>query len=70
MKKLSLLTINKLAGGTVQERRFFDVLCKPTYRLIEAEHGCLGIYREGGGYIVRPDSLFFPDEVEAIYARL
>ena len=85
--KISLSTINKLAGGTVQERRYFDVLCEKahqhsvflqqvwkntTYRLVEIEHGRLGIYREGiGGYIVDPsDTLFFPDEVMAIYERL
>ena len=83
--KLSLSTITKMANGTPQERRFFSVLChkmeqhspflkkiwsKP-YRLVEIEHGRLGIYRDGGGYIVDPsNTLLFNDEVEAIYARL
>ncbi len=41
------------------------------YRIVEIEHGVLGIYREGGGFIVDPsNTLLFNDEVLAIYERL
>lgn len=42
-----------------------------TYRLVEIEHGRLGIYREGGGYIVDPTfTIFFPDEVKQIWENM
>jgi hypothetical protein len=41
-----------------------------TYRLVETSNG-LGIYREGGGYIINPnDNLYFQYEIRAIYRRL
>jgi hypothetical protein len=65
--KVYLATLNKIASKDILPRRFF----RPAYRLIEIEHGRLGIYREGGGYIVDPsDTLFFSDEVLKIYEQI
>ena len=41
------------------------------YRLLEVEHGHLGIYKEGGGYVIDPsNTLLFTDEILAVYDNL
>lgn len=73
--------INKMAYGSVDERKFFDTMMQHSpflqqiwrkpYRLVEINHGRLGIYSEGGDYIVDPaDTLLFNDEVLKIYEQI